>query len=71
MKNISQRGVRAVQLALAPKQVEERITRQMDALTGTIDSLKADCSKLRRLKIGLMQDFPTGGVCVPISATAP
>jgi type I restriction enzyme, S subunit len=62
MKNITQAGVRAIRLTLPDVSEQLRITHRLDAVVETIGALKADCTKFRRTKYGLMQDLLTGRV---------
>jgi len=62
MKNITQAGVRGICLTLPDVPEQLRITHRLDAVVETIGALKADCTKFRRTKYGLMQDLLTGRV---------
>ena len=64
--NISQEIVRKLRICLPQKEERQMFSRRMDSLQTGLGITLEQCSKLRQLKLGLMQDLLTGRVRVPI-----
>ncbi len=67
MKNISQGGVKSIQVVRPSLDEQDCITARIDTLADTTDSLKTDLTKLHQQKHGLMHDLLTGRVRVSVT----
>jgi type I restriction enzyme S subunit len=65
MKNISQDVIRALQLAYPEIKEQERILAAIAPISGEVEALGHELTKLVALKSGLMNDLLTGRVRVP------
>lgn len=70
MKNISQGGVKSVQLARPQPNEQVLIADRIDALVDVVTSLKSNAGKLLQIKDGLMHDLLTGRVRVKVPEVA-
>lgn len=67
MKNISQKSVRTLQVALPDLEEQSRLVARIDASATTSNALNQEMVKLRLLKAGLMHDLLTGRVRVSMA----
>jgi type I restriction enzyme S subunit len=70
MKNVSQGSVRAIKMVCPPVAEQNRITSHLDSLEELLATMRSDLTKLRQLKLGLMQDLLTRRVSVPLADAA-
>jgi type I restriction enzyme S subunit len=68
LASINSTQLNAYPIASPCLQEQQAIVQRLDKMNRRIESMKAECSKLRNQKLGLMQDLLTGKVPVKVGA---